>query len=317
MVELGYALSSEEHPPDDLVDDALRAEDVGFEHALVSDHYHPWVSEQGHSPFVWSVLGAIARETDSIRVGTGVTCPIKRIHPAVVAQAAATTADLFDGRFFFGVGTGENLNEHVVGGRWPPFDVRLSMLAEAVDVIRELWRGDEVTHRGEHYTVENARLYTLPEERPPICVSAYGERAARAAAEIGDGFWSVGPQDVVETWEIHGGEGPRICQLQACVAETDADAASTVHEQWPISGLPGELGSVLPTPAYFEQAAEMVTEEDVAEGSVLLGPDVDQHVEAIQEAVDAGYDHVYVHQIGNDQAALVERYREAVLPSFS
>jgi len=313
MVELGYALSSEEHPPDDLVDDALRAEDVGFEHALVSDHYHPWVSEQGHSPFVWSVLGAIARETDSIRVGTGVTCPIKRIHPAVVAQAAATTADLFDGRFFFGVGTGENLNEHVVGGRWPPFDVRLSMLAEAVDVIRELWRGDEVTHRGEHYTVENARLFTTPDDPPPIYVAAAGERSATAAGDVGDGLVSTAPdEDVLDAYD---GDGPTYGQVTVCWAETEAEARETAFDVWPNGAIEGELSAELPTVEHFEQAAGMVTEADVA-ASMTCGPDADDHVEAIQTYADAGFDHVYVHQVGHDQAGFFEFYESEVLPSF-
>jgi len=318
MTELGYTLSSEEHSPNDLVEHARRAEEVGFDFLSISDHYHPWVEAQGHAPFVWSTLGGVAEATDGIDVGVGVSAPIVRIHPAVYAQAAATAAAMFDGRnFYAGVGTGENLNEHVLGDRWPEHAVRLEMLAEAVEVIDALWTGEEVSHHGKHYTVENAKLYTLPEERPAIPVSAYGERTAKAAAEFGDGFWCVGPQDVVETWEDHGGEGPRFCQLQACVADGEDEAVSIAHEQWPTSALTGELSAVLPTPTHFEQAAEMVSEEDIAESSIMLGPDAQQHVDAIQEAVDAGYDHVYVHQIGDDQEALFDLYREEVLPSFS
>ncbi|MEA5410057.1 TIGR03557 family F420-dependent LLM class oxidoreductase [Haloarculaceae archaeon H-GB2-1] len=176
MPELGYALSSEEHGPDDLVDYAVRAESVGFEHALLSDHYHPWVRRQGESPFVWSTLGGIARETESLQVGTGVTCPIKRLHPALVAQASATAASMFDDRFFLGVGTGENLNEHVVGGRWPPHPERLAMLEEAVGIIRDLWTGEERSHHGEYFDVENATLFTVPDETPPLYVAAGGRR---------------------------------------------------------------------------------------------------------------------------------------------
>ena len=317
MTALGYTLSSEEHSPNDLLEYAARAEAVGFDFLSISDHYHPWTSEQGESPFVWSTLGGVAAVTESVDVGVGVSAPIMRMHPAIYAQAAATAATMFEDReFYFGVGTGENLNEHVLGDHWPEHEIRVEMLREAIEVIDKLWTGEQVSHRGDHYTVENARLFTLPEERPPICVSAYGERAAKAAAEVGDGFWSVGPQEVIDTWEEHGGDGPRLCQLQACVADTEAEAVSTAYEQWPNSALTGELSAILPTPAHFEQAVEMVSEEDIAEGSITTSPDPEDHIDSIQEALDTGYDHVYVHQIGDDQEALFELYEEAVLPSF-
>jgi G6PDH family F420-dependent oxidoreductase len=318
MTQIGYTLSSEEHSPTDLVEHAQRAEDAGFDFCSISDHYHPWNSEQGNAPFVWSTLGGVATATDDIDVGVGVSAPIIRFHPAIYAQAAATVAAMFDGReFYAGVGTGENLNEHVLGHRWPEHSVRLEMLEEAVDVIRRLWSGREVSHYGEHYTVENARLFTLPEESPPICVSAYGERAAQTAADIGDGFWSVGPQEVISTWEENGGEGPRFCQLQACVAETEDEAVATAYEKWPNSALPGELSAELATPALFEQATQMVSEDDIADGSVITDPDPQAHIDSIQQAVDAGYDHVYTMQIGDDQDALLQMYEEEVLPSFA
>jgi len=160
-------------------------------------------------------------------------------------------------------------------------------------------------------------LFTLPEQRPGICVSAYGEQTAKSAAEIGDGFWSVGPQDTVETWEENGGEGPRFCQLQACVADSEAAAVATAHEKWPNSALPGQLSTELPTPVLFEQAVEMVSEEDIAEGSIITDPDPQTHIDNIQDALDSGYDHVYTMQIGDDQGALIDLYREEVLPSFS
>jgi G6PDH family F420-dependent oxidoreductase len=317
MPEIGYTLSSEEHHPNDLVEYASRAEAVGFDFLSISDHYHPWNTAQGESPFVWSTLGGVAAATEDIDVGVGVSAPIVRMHPAVYAQAAASAAAMFGGRTFYaGVGTGEALNEHVLGDRWPEHEVRLEMLEEAVEVVDRLWSGEEVSHHGEHYTVENAKLFTLPEERPPVCVSAYGERAATAAAEFGDGFWAVGPQDTVQTWEDSGGDGPRFCQLQACVADSEDDAVSTAHELWPNSALPGELGNVLPTPAHFEQATQLVSEDDIAEGSIMTGPDAQQHIDAIQEALDTGYDHVYTMQIGDDQEALFDLYREDVLPSF-
>lgn len=318
MTELGYALSSEEHGPTALTDFASRAEAVGFQFALISDHYHPWIGKQGESPFVWTTLGAIARETDDLRVGTGVTCPTIRIHPAIIAQAAATTATLFDGRFFLGVGTGERLNEHVLGDRWPSHHVRLDMLEEAVDIIRALWAGDMYSHHGTHYTVENARLFTRPEERPSIAVAASGPQTARAAGRIGDALISVAPSEgVLDAFEeTHDGDAPRYGQATVCWAETEADARRTVHEWWPNGGLPGAMGQELATPRHFEQAVQLV-DEDRAARHTPCGPDADRHIEAIERFVDAGYDRVYLHQVGPDQAGFFEFYENEVLPSFS
>lgn len=338
MPELGYTLIGEEHGPDDLVDAAARAEEAGFSFALASDHFHPWTSTQGHSPFVWSTLGGIARETTSLRVGTGVTCPLFRIHPANVAQAAATVGTMMPDRFFLGVGTGENLNEHVLGHHWPPHDVRLDRLEEAVEIIRSLWTGEEYSHHGEYYTVENARLYTVPDGEIPIGVAASGPRTAEVAGRIGDALVSTAPDEsVVDRFEgasdeasgtsrtaggsagaggaASGGDRPRYGQVTVCWAETEAEARRTAHEHWPNVALSGELGQVLPTPAHFEQAAEMVSEEDVAD-LVVCGPDPDDHVEMIQRFVDAEFDHVTVHQVGPQQEAAIEFYEEEVLPSF-
>lgn len=315
MTSLGYTLSSEEHGPTTLVEHAVRAEEVGFEYALISDHFHPWTSTQGESPFVWSTLGGIAAATDSLDVGTGVTCPTVRMHPSIVAHATATTAAMFDGRFFFGVGTGEHLNEHVTGDRWPPFDVRMEMLTEAIEVIRKLWTGENVTHRGTHYTVENARLFTLPAEAPPIYVSGTGPQSTRMAREVGDGLVSTAPDEsLVETFAEHN-DGPRYGQVTVCYAESEAKARQTAHEWWPNAALPGELGQLLPTPTHFEQATEMVTEDDVAE-YVACGPDPDTHIDLLDTYADAGFDHVYVHQVGPDQAAFFDFYEREILPSF-
>jgi G6PDH family F420-dependent oxidoreductase len=312
MTELGYALSTEEHEPDALIEYAGRAEAVGFDFASISDHYHPWISRQGNAPFVWGVLGGIAEATDELTVGTGVTAPIQRIHPAIVAQASATAATMLDGRFFLGVGTGEHLNEHVVGERWPPFDVRLEMLEEAVEIVRELWDGGTYSHHGEHFTVEHARLFTRPEEPPPLYVAGAGERAAAAAGEFGDGLISTAPdEELIEAY----GDGPRYGQVTVCWAEDEAAARETAHEWWPNTAVTGELSAELRTPAHFEQAAEMVDEDDVAE-TVTCSPDPDDHVEAIQAFADAGYDHVYVHQVGPDQEGFFEVYEADVLPSF-
>lgn len=317
MVELGYTLSGEEHGPDTLVENAARAEAIGFDFASISDHYHPWTEAQGNAPFVWSTLGGIAQATSEIEIGVGVTCPTIRIHPAILAQAAATTAAMFDGRFFFGVGTGENLNEHVLGDRWPEFEIRLEMLEEAVGVIRDLWEGENYSHHGTHYDVENAKLYTLPDELPPIVVSAFGPRAARTAADIGDGLWSVGPQQApIDTYEENGGAGPKYAQIDVCYAESEDDAIDTVYEQWPNSELSGELSQILPTPAHFEQATEMVEPEDIAESATPLGSDPEPFVESVQACVDAGYDHVYFHQIGDDQEGFFEFYEENLRSAF-
>ncbi|WP_226479532.1 TIGR03557 family F420-dependent LLM class oxidoreductase [Natrinema amylolyticum] len=316
MAEIGYKLICEEHGPNDLVEYARLADDSAFEFAMISDHYHPWTASQGESPMVWNVIGAIAQATDDLRLGTGITCPIIRVHPAIVAQAAATAAAMLPGRFFLGVGAGEQLNEHVTGHRWPEHEVRLEMLAEAIEIIRTLWAGETTSYHGEYYTVENARLFTLPDERPPIPIAADGPRAARFAAERGDGLVGVSPEsDLLETFADAGGEGPRYGEVTVCYDE-DADAAvERAHEIWPIEGLPGELMWELPTPAHFEQATRTVTEDEIEE-LIVCGDDADDHVAAIEEYVDAGYDRVVVHQIGSNQAEFVELYEESVLPSF-
>ena len=315
MTRFGYALSSEEHAPAELVRLARRAEEAGFEFALVSDHYHPWIDRQGHSGFVWAVLGAIAERTERLVVGTGVTCPTMRIHPAIVAHAAATAAVLLPDRFWLGVGTGENLNEHVLGDRWPPSSVRREMLDEAVEVIRELWRGGQVEHRGRYYTVENARLYTLPDEPPPILVAASGPKAAELAGRIGDGFVGLAPQsELLERFEEAGGRGkPRVAQVHVCYSADAGDATRTALEWWPNLGLGGELGQELSTPAHFEQAAATVREDDIC-GTIPCGPDVEAVVELVRQYEGAGYDHVYIHQIGPDQESFLEMAQRDLLP---
>ena len=290
------------------------AEERGFAFALISDHFHPWTDRQGQSPFVWTVIGAIAQATERLRLGTGVTCPLIRTHPAVIAHAAATATALMPGRFFLGLGTGENLNEHVLGDRWPEGQVRFEMLTEAIEVIRLLWRGGYQSHHGTYYTVEQARLYTLPEEPPPIMVAAGKPNAARLAATAGDGLIGTTPdEEILSAFEAAGGaDKPRIGQLAVCWAEDEATARKTALELWPNAAAPGELGQELALPRHFEQVAELVSEDDVA-AKVVCSPDADAHRAAIQEFADAGYDHVYIHQVGPDQEGFLDFYSREIL----
>jgi G6PDH family F420-dependent oxidoreductase len=317
MTKIGYALSSEEHPAVDLVAHARMAEEAGFTFALISDHYHPWIDRQGQSPFVWGVLGAIAQATESLRLGTGVTCPTIRIHPAIIAQAAATAGSLMPGRFFLGLGTGENLNEHVVGSGWPALSVRTQMLEEAVGIIRDLWRGEEVDHRGRYYTVQDARIYSLPEHVPPIYLAAAGPDAARQAAQLGDGMIGTGPEaSVVGAYESAGGDGPRYGQVTVCWAGSVAEAKRTAREWWPTAAIRGQASQELPNPAHFDQLIAGVSEDQVAE-AVPCGPDPDRHLARIQEYIDAGFDHVYLHQVGPDQEGFIRFAQRELLPTLA
>jgi G6PDH family F420-dependent oxidoreductase len=313
-MKIGYFLSSEEWGPDDLVSQAVKAEEAGFEGLWISDHYHPWNDQQGHSPFVWSTIGAIAHATDRMTVTTAVTCPTIRIHPAIIAQAAATCAVMLEGRFALGVGSGEALNEHILGDRWPEADERLEMLEEAVQVIRSLWEGGPHDHRGRHYRVEHARVYDLPATMPLIIVSGFGPKAIELAARIGDGFCTVGPDEgAVQRFRAHAKPGSVVQGgVKVCWGPDEAAARKTVHRLWPNEALPGELAQVLPTPEHFQQAAELVSEQMLAD--VPCGPDVDQHVEAIKAYEAAGFDELYVNQIGPDQDDFFAAYGETVLP---
>jgi G6PDH family F420-dependent oxidoreductase len=314
MTRYGYFLSSEEFTPGELIAQARMAEGAGFEALAISDHFHPWNDEQGESSFVWSMIGALSQVT-SLPITTLVTCPTVRMHPAVNAQAAATAAVLTEGRFRFGVGSGEALNEHVVGGAWPDADERLAMLEEAVGVIRDLFTGNRVTHRGPHYTVENARLYTLPERPAPIYVSGFGPKAAELAGRIGDGFVTMQPDpDLIKAFRDGGGAGkPVIGGFKVCWDTDRQRAVRTAHRLWPNEQLPGELAQVLPTPEHFQQASTLVTEDMTAEATVC-GDRVEDHIGAIHAYVRAGFDEVYVNQIGPEQAGFFTFYRDEVLP---
>jgi coenzyme F420-dependent glucose-6-phosphate dehydrogenase len=316
-VELGYALSSEEHSPADLVRHARAAEQAGFGFGLISDHIHPWTDAQGHSAFVWSVLGSIAQATENFRIGTGVTCPLIRIHPAIVAHAAATVACLMPGRFFLGVGTGENLNEHVLGAKWPAPDERLEMLDEAVEVMRLLWQGGYQTHRGKHYTVENLRIFDVPDDGVEVAVAAMQPQAAELAGRIADALVNVAPkQEIVEKFEQSGGNGkPRYGQITVCYAKSKDEAKKTAFEVWPNALVEGSASQELPLPSDFEQLVED-RDADELDGTLTLGPDPDEYLDQIKEYDKAGYTHVYFHQIGPNQDAFLAFAQNELLPKL-
>ena len=266
---------------------------------------------------MWSTIGAIAQAAPGLHLTTAVTCPTIRIHPAVIAQAAATCAVLLEGNFSLGVGTGEALNEHIFGDRWPFAAERREMLEEAVEVIRKLWHGGVESHRGRHYRVEHARIYDLPAELPRIIVSGFGPEAVDMAARIGDGFCTVGPDaDAVQRFRSSA-KASAVVQggLKVCYGHDEARARATVHRLWANEALPGELAQVLPTPSHFEQASRLVTEAMACE-EIPCGPDIEDHIEAIQAYANAGFDELYVNQIGPDQDAFFEAYAEEVLPRF-
>ncbi len=315
MLHIGYKLSTEEHAPSDLVRHAMRAENAGFSFAMISDHFHPWTDRQGQSPFVWSVIGAIAHATTRLSLGTSVTCPTMRIHPAIIAQAAATSAAMMPGRFFLGLGTGENPNEHILGQGWPETEVRQARLQEAVEVIRLLWQGGNRSHHGPHYTVENARLYTLPDPLPPIYLAVGGPRSAELAGRLADGFVGTDTDaGLIAAFDAAGGKGkPRYGEVSVCWAKDARTARTIAHEWWPTAAMDSSLAWELPLPAHFEAVAELVTEEQVAE-AVTCGPDAEAHVAAIREYAEAGYDHVCVHQVGPDQEGFLRFYEREVLP---
>ena len=314
-MRIGYFLSCEEYSPSELVDQATRAEEAGFHALWISDHYHPWNDEQGHSAFVWSVIGALAEAT-SLPVTTGVTCPTVRIHPAIVAQAAATSAVLLEGRFSLGVGSGEALNEHILGDRWPEADVRLEMLEEAVEVIRTLWQGGQHSHHGAHYTVENARIYDLPDEPPPILVSGFGPKAIRLAARIGDGFCTdLARQGRDRALPLRGrhGPGPRRHEglLHGRRGRGARDRAPAVAQR----GAAGRAG-----PGAADARALRAGLRARRRPSMLVtpvGPDLDEHVASLREYADAGVDELFVQQIGPEQDAFFDQWAPEILPQFA
>ncbi len=316
-MQIGYTLMGEQRNPKELVRDAVTAEQAGFDFLVASDHYSPWLEVQGHSPYTWTVLGAVAQATEAIPFMTYVTCPIVRYHPAVVAQKAATLAILSDGRFSLGVGGGENLNEHVVGQGWPPAVVRHAMLREALGIIRELWGGGYVDHHGEHFNVESAKLYDLPEEPVSIGVAASGTSSCTVAAELGDFFIGTEPKAELQAkYFAAGGSGEMVGQFPV-VYGSDVSAAQTLlHEQFRWGALGWKVQSELPGPVNFDAASQYVLPEHMKDVGAW-GPDVAPYVEKVQAFAAAGYSKVALVQVGPDQEQFCEWFTSTLKPAVA
>jgi G6PDH family F420-dependent oxidoreductase len=307
-MQIGFKLAAEAFGPRELVDQAVRAEAAGFDFVEISDHYHPWLEAQGHSPFAWSVLGAIAAATENLRMATGVTCPSIRYHPAIVAQAAATLAVLSDGRFTLGVGAGENLNEHVVGLGFPGVRVRHEMLREALEIIQLLWTGGYHSYDGQYLQLEAARVFDLPDQPPPIAVAAGGREAARLAGELGDGLFATQPRaDIVKEFQAAGGDGPHYAEVSLAWAPTDEQAIDAVMEtsRWAVTGW--KVMSELPNPVNFDAASRTVRDEDIRQ-TFAVGPNPATHLAAIDKYAKAGFDHIVLLNAGPDPNGFFDFY---------
>jgi G6PDH family F420-dependent oxidoreductase len=318
-MQLGYTMMTEQAGPKELVAHVVAAEAAGFDFAVSSDHFFPWLDEQGHSPNAWVTLGAAAQATSRIDLMTYVTCPSFRYHPAIVAQQAATLQILSDGRFTLGLGSGENLNEHIVGGGWPPADVRQEMLVEALQIIRELFDGDGYTNfRGEHFDVESARIWDLPDTRVPIGLAVSGKQSCEIAGELADAMIAVEPEgELGEMFDAAGGAGkPRIGQMPVSFGPDRAAAITRAHEQFRWFGLGWKVNAELPGTSAFDAASQFVREDDVAE-NIPCGDDVDAVIEAAKPYADAGFTHLAVVQIGGDQQQpFIEWSEHTLLPAW-
>lgn len=308
-MQIGFKLAAEAFDPNELVRQAVRAEAVGFDFVEMSDHFHPWLDNQNHSPFAWTVLGTIAARTERIGLATGVTCPMIRYHPAIIAQAAATTALLSDGRFTLGIGSGERLNEHIVGGDFPPVRVRHRMLREALEIIRLLWRGGYRSYDGRYLSLSDARVFDLPETPPEIAVAAGGPRAAELAAELGDGLFATEPKpELVRAYRQVGGDGPRYLEVGVAFADDEragAQAALSTN-RWSVGGW--KVMSELPNPANFAAATTTVRVDDMLD-AMVCGSDPKPYVDAVRDAVEAGYDRVVLMNAGPDMDAFLDFYQ--------
>lgn len=315
MTRFGYTLMGEGHDPRTLVGNAVLAEQAGFELAVFSDHFHPWLPSQDHSPFTWSVLGAVAHATERMELATMVTCPILRYHPAIIAQAAATVAVMCDNRFTLGLGAGERLNEHVVGKGWPPADVRHEMLTEAIKVLRSLWTGGYVSHRGQYFTVEDARIFDLPEEPIDLFVAVSGDASVRLAADAAEGMCTAElAPELVQSYLDAGGRREGVWgQIPLSWHPDESKGKEQALDQFRF-GQPGwKVMAELPNPINFAAATETVTVEHMAE-MMPCGPDPERHAAAIRAYVDAGYEHIAVVQVGDDQESFLRFWQEELAP---
>ena len=316
MLRYGYKLMSEEHAPKVLIGNACLAEDAGFDFVAISDHLQPWLDEQGHAPFAWPVLGAIAVATERVGIMTAVTCPFLRYHPAIVAQAAATTAIMCGDRFTLGLGAGEALNERAVGRGWPSVATRHEMLREAVSIIEGLWSGERTSYEGRHLTLENARLYDLPDVPPPIAIAAGGPEAAQLAGERADALVATEPKaGLVEAYRGHGGDGPRYAELSLCWAADEASGLATVRERFRWCRLGWKVLPELAEPAAFDAATQLLEPADFRD-TVPCGPDLQRYVEAVRRYRDAGFDHVILTQVGPDQAGFLRFWEHELAPAL-
>lgn len=307
----------EQSAPRELVRDAVRAEQAGFDFAVCSDHYFPWLKEQGHSPYAWAVLGAVAWATERMELMSFVTCPTRRYHPAVVAQKAATVGMLSQGRFTLGLGSGENLNEHVVGG-WAHVAERHEMFAEALEIIRALLNGERIHYSGDYFEVPDAVLWDRPEEGVPIGIAVSGPESCEMAGMFADAMIATEPKkDLVQAFETDGGLGkPKVGQVAVCYGKDEAECRRRAHEQFRWFGLGWAVNAELPDPRAFASASASVTEEQVAQ-SITCGPDTKQHVDAITKFIDAGFTHVAVVQIGgDDQPEFLDYAERELLPAL-
>jgi len=316
VAQFGYTLMGEQSGPKQLVADAARAEDTGFDFLVSSDHYYPWLAEQGHAPYAWSVLGAVAQVTSQVGLMSFVTCPIRRYHPAVVAQKAATMALLSDGRFTLGLGAGENLNEHVVGD-WPQTRQRHEMFAEALTVIRGLLAGETVHHTGRHFEVPAARLWDRPDEGVPMAVAVSGPKSLDLAVRYADALIATEPKpELTDAYREQAGDLPRYGQVPICYGPDEAACRKLAHEQFRWTGLGWPVNSQLPDPQAFAAATAGVTEDAVAQ-AVSCGPDLKRHVDAVRGYLDAGFTHVAVIQIGaQTQGPFLDFARDELLPAL-
>ncbi|UQU62029.1 TIGR03557 family F420-dependent LLM class oxidoreductase [Couchioplanes caeruleus] len=309
-MKFGYKLSAEGFGPKELIEQTVHAERAGFDFVEISDHYHPWLDVQGHSPFAWTVLGAIAAKTERIGLATGVTCPTVRYHPAIIAQAAATLQITSDNRFTLGIGAGERLNEHVVGQGFPSVRGRHERLREALEIIKLLWQGGYQSYEGKHLQLEDARVFDLPDQLPVIAVAAGGKSAATMAAELGDGLFATEPRsDLVETYRGAGGTGPRYAEVPMAWARTEEAGVQEALKttRWAVTGW--KVMSELPNPVNFDAASQTVREEDIRE-QFAVGPDAEPYVEAVKKYVEAGYDHIVLQNAGPDPEGFIDFFQK-------